>query len=335
MQYRFIEDHKDRYGVDELCECFGLSRSGYYDWTVRQPSARSIEDAALKGRIVELHQQARGRYGHRPIHEHLKDEQLDCGRDRTLRLMKELGIEGRQKKGFKPVGTNSKHDFGYSPNLLREHGSPDCCNQAWVADTTYLKVENGWCYLATVMDLYSRRIIGWSVSSRNDSKLVCQALQGAVLTRGGQLPDGLIHHSDRGSTYASYDYERMLKSFGITQSMSAKGNCYDNAAQESFYGRYKTSTVGDQVFFDEAAARSNAFEYIEVFYNRFRKHSSLGYKSPIQFEEKIAPPWGAYTQAYRLASTTTKHHNHNQITETYVLDSGHITPTFHRLKPIA
>jgi transposase InsO family protein len=292
MRYRCIDKERVRFSVDELCECFGLSRSGYYDWQEREPSKRSIEDVALKERITELHKQARGRYGHRPIYHHLQDEELDCGRDRTLRLMKEVGIEGRQKKGFKPLGTNSKHDFGYSPNLLRELGTPKHCDQVWVADTTYLKVQHGWCYLATVMDLYSRRIIGWKVSARNDSKLVCQALQGAVLTRGGELPKGLIHHSDRGSTYASYDYEAMLRSFGMEQSMSARGNCYDNAAQESFYGRYKTSTVGGEVFFDEAAARSNAFEYIEVFYNRFRKHSSLGYKSPLEFEEKIAPPMG-------------------------------------------
>lgn len=292
MRYRCIDKERARFGVDELCECFGLARSGYYDWQVRKPSARSLQDAAFKERIIEIHKLAGGRYGHRPIHDHLKDDNLGCGRDRTLRLMKELRIEGNQKKGFKPLGTNSKHDFGYSPNLLKKLGSPTHCDQVWVADTTYLRVQHGWCYLATVMDLYSRRIIGWSVSSHNDSKLVCQALQAAVLTRGGVLPKGLIHHSDRGSTYASYDYEAMLKSFGIEQSMSAKGNCYDNAAQESFYGRYKTSTVGDEVFFDENAARSNAFEYIEVFYNRFRKHSSLGYKNPVQFEEKSAPPMG-------------------------------------------
>lgn len=239
---------------------------------------RSLADSLFKEWIIRIHAQADSRvYGHRPIQSHLKDEHLDCGRDRTLRLMKELGLKTKPKKGFKPQGTNSKHNFGYSPNLLRKLGKPDACDQVWVADTTYLRVQNGWCYLATVMDLHSRRIIGWSVSSRNDSKLVCKALQCAVLTRGGDLPAGLIHHSDRGSTYASCDYEKMLKSFGITQSMSAaKGNCYDNAAQESFYGRYKTSTVGDTVFLNEDAARSNAFSYIEVFYNRFRKHSSLG-----------------------------------------------------------
>lgn len=294
MRYRFIDDNKDRYNVEELCECFGLSRSGYYDWQLRKPSARHMADQTFKQRIGQLHKQVRGRYGHRPIYHHLRDEALDCGRDRTLRLMKELGIEGRRKKSFKPLGTNSKHNFGYSPNRLRELGQPDSCDQVWVADTTYLRTTGGWCYLATVMDLFSRRVIGWSVSARNDSKLVCQALQGAVLTRGSELPAGLIHHSDRGSTYAGYDYEAMLKSFGIGQSMSGKGNCYDNAAQESFYGRYKTSSVGETLFFDERSARSHAFEYIEVFYNRFRKHSSLGYKNPIQFEEKNRAPHGGH-----------------------------------------
>lgn len=144
------------------------------------------------------------------------------------------------------------------------------------------------------MDLYSRRIIGWSVSSRNDSKLVCQALQCAVLTRSGKLPKGLIHHSDRGALTPVMITKPCSRATVSGKAMSAKGNCYDNAAQESFYGRYKTSTVGDEIFFDEAAARSNAFEYIEVFYNRFRKHSSLGYKTPLQFEEKIAPPMGGH-----------------------------------------
>ena len=153
-----------------------------------------------KDRIGELHPQAKGRYGHRPIHEHLKDEQLDCGRDRTLRLMQELGIAGVQKSGFKPLGTYSKHSFGFSANLLKKLGKPERPDQVWVADTTYLRIDGGWSYLATVMDLFSRRIVGWSVSDHNDSKLVCQALQAAVLTRGGEIPKGLIHHSDRGST---------------------------------------------------------------------------------------------------------------------------------------
>ncbi|MEN8734242.1 MAG: IS3 family transposase, partial [Lentimonas sp.] len=210
MQYQFIEQHQSDYQVDEMCECFALSRSGYYSWSEREPSARAVEDEVFKERICELHRQVKGRYGHRPIHSHLQDEQFSCGRDRTLRLMQELGIAGVQKSGFKPLGTDSNHSFGYSANLLKELGKPERPNQVWVADTTYLRTQGGWSYLATVMDLFSRRIVGWSVSNRNDSKLVCQALQAAVLTRGGEIPKGLIHHSDRGSTYASYDYTDML-----------------------------------------------------------------------------------------------------------------------------
>jgi len=284
MRFQFIESNCSTYPVAEMCECLEVSRSGYYGWHGRGPSERSLEDKDFKERISELHKRSKCRYGYRPIYHHLQDEQLDCGRDRTLRLMNEMSIEGLQKKVFKPLGTDSRHSFGYSPNLLRELGNPERCDQIWVADTTYLRIEDGWSYLATVMDLFSRRIIGWSVSGHNDATLCCQALQAAVLTRGGKWPEGLIHHSDRGSTYASYDYQDMLDSFDIRQSMSAKGNCYDNAAMESFFGRFKIASVGEVIYADVDHARSAAFEYIEAFYNRFRKHSSLGYKSPVEFE---------------------------------------------------
>lgn len=269
-----------------------MSRSAYNHWLTGKPSARSLENASLKKRILELHEQARGQYGHRPLHRHLQEEALSCGRDRTLSLMKELELCVPLKKGFKPQGTNSAHDFGYSPNRLKELGKPERMNQVWVADTTYLRTDKGWCYLATVMDLFSRRILGWSVSEHNDSKLTCAALRAAALTRNGQSLEGIIHHSDRGSTYASYAYTQLLQSLKLKASMSAKGNCYDNAAQESFYGRYKTAAVRNRVFADVDAARSHAFEYIEIFYNRFRKHSSLDYHSPIQFEQKFCPHGG-------------------------------------------
>jgi transposase InsO family protein len=242
-------------------------------------------------RIKEIYRQAGGRYGHRPVHDHLRDELFACGRDRTLRLMKELGLAAQQNKGFKPIGTDSNHLFGYSPNLLRELGSPTHCDEVWVADTTYLLTESGWWYLATVMDLCSRRIVGWSISDKNDTELVCAALEAARKTRGG-VRAGIVHHSDRGSTYASDRYQRLLASFSMKPSMSAKGNCYDNAAMESFFGRYKTSSVRGHVFADESELRANVFDYIEMFYNRFRKHSSLGYRSPMQTEEKLCPMGG-------------------------------------------
>lgn len=291
MKYQFIKDHQERYKVDEMCEAFALRRSSYCRWKTRSPSARSIEDTEIKEHIVRIYKQAKGRYGYRPIYHHLKDEGLDCGRDRTLRLMNQAGIAGVQKRSFKPLGTQSNHLFGYSANLLRLAGNPTGLNQVWVADTTYLLTDQGWQYLATVMDLCSRRIIGWRVSSSNNTDLVSQALKAAVLNRG-KLPEGTIHHSDRGSTYASHNYQRLLRSFSMKASMSAKGNCYDNAAMESFYGRYKSSSVRGHIFADETELRANVFEYIEVFYNRFRKHSSLGYKSPSEFEEDFCPHGG-------------------------------------------
>ncbi len=291
MKYTFIKDHQDRYEVGEMCEAFALRRSGYYRWKTRSPSVRSIEDTQIKEHIVRIYTQAKGRYGYRPIYHHLKDEGLDCGRDRIVRLMNQAGLASVQKRRFKPLGTQSNHRFGYSVNLLRQTGHPTALNQVWVADTTYLLTENGWQYLATIMDLFSRRIVGWSVSSSNDTDLVSQALKAAVLHRG-KLPEGAIHHSDRGSTYASYKYQGLLRSFSMKASMSAKGNCYDNAAMESFYGRYKSSSVRGHIFADENELRTNVFEYIEVFYNRFRKHSSLGYKSPAEFEENFCPHGG-------------------------------------------
>jgi len=295
MDHQFIQNHCSEFTVKELCECLELKRSSYYSWRCRAPSQRSVEEGLFKKRIGELYEQAKGRYGHRPIYHHLQEEQINCGRDRVLRLMQQLGIAGKRCKGFRPLGTNSKHDFGYSANLLKQLGAPQRPDQVWVADTTYLRTNNGWSYLATVMDLFSRRIIGWSVSEHNDSRLVCRALKAAVLARGGSLSKGLLHHSDRGSTYAGHAYTRLLSRFGITQSMSAKGNCYDNAAQESFYGRYKSSSVRDRIFASKEEAQSHAFEYIEVFYNRFRKHSSLGYKSPVEFEQNFCPHGGKQT----------------------------------------
>ena len=291
-KYAFMGEHTDQFDLAEMCETLKVSRSGYYRWRDAIPSARKEQDMILKKQIRQIHEQARGRYGYRPVHAHLREDGEACGRDRTLRLMKELGLEAQQQKRFKPFGTDSNHLFGYSPNLLRELGKPTQCDQIWVADTTYLLSESGWRYLATVMDLCSRRIVGWSVSKQNDTALTCTALEAAVMTRGG-IRAGIIHHSDRGSTYASDPYQRLLASKGMKPSMSAKGNCYDNAAMESFYGRYKTSSVRGHVFADESQLRANVFEYIEVFYNRFRKHASLGYKSPMQAEEKICPPRGA------------------------------------------
>ena len=287
----FMRDHATEFDLTEMCTALGLSRSGYYRWAAAVPSARSEADLAIKKQIASIHGQAGGRYGYRPVHAHLVEDGVACSRDRTLRRMQELDLQAVQGPRFKPCGTQSNHLFGYSPNLLGELGKPTHRDQIWVADTTYLLTASGWQYLATVMDLCTRGIVGWSLSAHNDTDLVCIALENAVQARTG-VPAGLVHHRDRGSTYASDRYQRLLVQFKMSPSMSRKGNCYDNAAMESFYGRYKTSAVRDHVFADEAAVRANVFEYIEIFYNRFRKHAGLGYLSPLQAEAKFLPPMG-------------------------------------------
>lgn len=300
MRYAWIRENTGVYGIDEMCEALEVSRSSYYCWLHKAPSARELEDAQIKSEIVQIHDRAKGRYGYRPIHAHLVEAGVDCGRDRARRLMRQIDIAGDQSSSYKPQGTDSDHDYGFSPNLLKVSDSetgklkrkrPSSIDEVWVADTTYIKTKEGWMYLAVVMDLFSRRIVGWSLSRRNDAELACAALKAAALTRGC-IRSGIIHHSDRGSTYACNKYRKLLCDYGMLSSMSAKGNCYDNAAMESFFGRFKVSTVRDEIYPDEATLRSVAFEYIEPFYNMYRKHSSLEQKSPIQFEEKFSPPMG-------------------------------------------
>jgi putative transposase len=295
-----MQNHMPEFELSEMCEALGLSRSGYYRWAAAEPSARSESDLIIKERIKTICTQAQGRYGYRPVYAHLVEEGTLCGRDRTLRLMRELGLQSEQGPRYKPCGTQSNHLFGYSPNLMGELDEPEHRDQIWVADTTYLLTEAGWRYLATVMDLCTRWIVGWSISERNDTDLVCTALENAVMARGG-VREGIVHHSDRGSTYASDCYQRLLAKFKMNPSMSRKGNCYDNAAMESFYGRYKTSSVRDHIFADETALRANVFEYIEIFYNRFRKHAGLGYQSPLQAEAKFLPPMGGKAEAHCLS----------------------------------
>jgi len=226
------------------------------------------------------------------------DQTTDPGdyasRARAVWLPSGASSFGRTYPRFKPVGTDSQHWFGYHPNLLKQLGQPAHRDQVWVADTTYLLSDDGWCYLATVMDLCTRLIVGWSVSDKNDAGLICTALENAALTRGG-VRAGIVHHSDRD---ASDRYQQLLTRLQMHPSMSAQGNCYDNAAMESFFGRYKTSAVRDHVFANEAQVRANVFDYIEVFYNRYRKHASLGYLSPIQAEAKFLPPMGGKQEAY-------------------------------------
>lgn len=285
-RFEFVKQHNGRFDVEELCEALNVTRSGYYRWAQERRSARGQQDEQIKAQIGSIYQQARGRYGYRPVHAHLVEAGVACGRDRTLRLMRELKLSARQSARFKPIGTDSKHLFGYHPNLLGEVGKPEHRDQVWVADTTYLLTDEGWLYLATVMDLCTRRILGWSVSDRNDAELVCTALENAVLTRGHLRP-GIVHHSDRGSTYASDRYQLLLTRLKMHPSMSGKGNCYDNAAMESFWSTLKRELVYRRHFPNHEEARREIFAYIEARYNRKRLHSSLGYLSPVDFENQL------------------------------------------------
>lgn len=291
MKLEFIKEPTREYPLKELWEALAVAPSAYHGWIGREPSARAREDARFQQEIRAIPQRSQGRRGHRMIHgRFLKDR---CGRDRVLRLMRCLRMAGAQPRRHRPQCTDSQHDYGYRPNRLKDQGPPQGGDDVWVADTTYLKVQSGWGYLATVMDLCSRRILGRSLSPRNNTRLVRQALENARHTRGA-LKAGIIHHSDRGSPHASDADQRQLERLEMRASMSAQGNCYDHAAKESFYGRFKTSTIGNRVRADEAQARAVVFEYIEPFYNRYRPHSSLGYVSPMEFEEKhfSTPPAG-------------------------------------------
>ena len=291
-KYEFINSESKNYPILHLCKAAGMSSSAYYKSKENKISQRSKDDEYYKSEILKIHQKSRNRYGHRPMHIHLKEQGVSCGRDRTRRLMKELSIQPKSKKGFKPQATDSNHEYGYKPNLLKGQEKEKMRKDSvWVADTTYIRRGFGWVYLAVIMDLHTRRVIGWSVSEQNNTTLVLKALKNAILTRGKEIK-GTIHHCDRGSTYASHLYQDLLKKYGLRSSMSAKGNCYDNAAMESFFGRYKTSSISNWNFDSKGEVQKHVFDYIEIFYNRYRKHSSLGYMSPIQFEEKNSPSRG-------------------------------------------
>jgi transposase InsO family protein len=287
--FEFIVKEANNYPISLLCEAVGVTTGAYYSILNKGFSKRVKEDEVYKSKILDIHQDSKYRYGHRPMYQHLQDEGIACGRDRTRRLMKELSIQPRTRRKFKPQATNSDHNYGYRPNLIKTIDKTNLeVDEIWVADTTYISIGCSWVYLAVIMDRSSRRIVGWSTSLKNDTDLVLKALKNAILTRG-HIPLGTIHHSDRGSTYASHQYQSLLKSYGMKSSMSAKGNCYDNAAMESFFGRYKSANIGNFEFTNCAEVRSHVFDYIEVFYNRYRKHSSIGNISPAEFEEKNFP----------------------------------------------
>jgi putative transposase len=267
-----------------MCRCLAVSRAGYYAWASRPEAPRSVLDRALVVHIKTVHAESRGTYGSPRVHRELEAQGFQAGRHKVARLMRVAGVRGRRKRRYVTT-TDSSHRFPPAPNVLARRFTPEKPNAVWASDMTYVPTAEGWLFLAVVLDLYSRRVIGWAMGTRLDRHLALGALRMAT---GARPAAGVLHHSDRGVQYASDGYRSALAAAGLTVSMSRTGDCWDNAVVESFFATLKTELVGDTVFPSRDAARAALFEYIEGFYNRRRRHSSLGYVAPEEYELKSA-----------------------------------------------
>jgi putative transposase len=281
VRYQFIEGHRQQWPTRLMCRVLGVSTGGYYEWRRRPPSARQERREALAAQIKSIHQKVKAHYDSPRIHAELAARGEPCRVNTVARLMRRLGVAAKARRKFRCT-TDSNHDRPIAENLVDRQFEPEAPNQVWTADITYILTREGWLYLAAVEDFYSRQVVGWSMGERIDSRLVVDALEMAVSRR---LPGGgLVAHSDRGSQYASEHYRRVLSGQGITCSMSRRAKCWDNAPMESFFASLKKERVHDEDYATREEARSSIFEYIEVFYNRVRRHSSLGYRSLVEYE---------------------------------------------------
>jgi putative transposase len=281
VRFAFIRAHDQEFKTLLLCRVLGVSRSGYYAWLKRPPSERERADQELAQLIRATHQRSRGTYGSPRIHAELKAQGRKVGRKRVARLMRCAALAARQRRRFK-VTTRALPGRPVAPNVLKQQFSAQGPNEKWLADVTYIPTQEGWLYLAAVLDVHSRLIVGWAMGSHLTQDLVLQALRMALRHRHPTSP--LLHHSDRGSQYTAEAYQKLLRAYDITVSMSGTGNCYDNAMMESFFSTLKTEGVTGDPYSTRQEARQSIFEYIEVWYNRQRRHSSLGYLSPAAFE---------------------------------------------------
>lgn len=285
MKYACIEESRETYSVLMMCRVLAVKPSGYYAWRRREPSRRSVDDQRLKGEIAAVHAESDGVYGSPKVRDELLERGEHIGRHRVARLMRELGLYGCPKKRYK-VTTDSRHNLLVADNHLAQDFTATAPNQRWVADITYIRTGEGWLYLAVILDLFSRAIVGWSMGSRITRHLVMQALIMALNRREAE-PE-LMHHSDKGSQYASYDFQKLLTEHGIVCSMSGTGNAYDNAAMESFFALLKRERVYRRPKYPtRQEARTDLFDYIERFYNRQRRHGSAGRMSPLKYEEMV------------------------------------------------
>jgi putative transposase len=279
MKYRFMEREKTIHTIKRMCEVLKVSRSGYYAWKTRQPSIRQRENGALLSRIRAIYAKSRRLYGSPRIRAELLAQGFLCGKNRVARIMRDHAVRAEVKRRRFRRTTDSNHSYALAANLLLGKHQTE---GVWASDMTFIPTSEGWLYVAAVMHVKSRKIIGLAMGEKITQELASSAFMDAVGRRG--RPEGLIHHSDRGRQYASYAYQDLLKKYGMQASMSRSGNCYDNAYLESFFGTLKTELVHGEKYRTRLEARLSIFEYVEVFYNRQRRHSALGYRSPEQYE---------------------------------------------------
>jgi putative transposase len=282
MKYQFMKDQSGEFPVKKMAKVLNISSSRYYSW-LKNPYIKIRKDYDIGKRIEDIFETKKKVYGSPRIHSELKDEGINCGHNRVAKIMRKKGLKARIKRKFK-VTTDSNHNYPIMPNILNRNFTTDKPDKAWVGDITYIWTYEGWLYLCVIIDLFARKVVGWSMSENIDSALVKAAFNMAVINR--TPGKGLIFHSDRGVQYASYDFQKLLKDNYVIQSMSRKGNCWDNACAESFFSTLKNEEVFCKIYQTRKEARSSIFEYIEIFYNRFRKHSFLDYTSPENYERK-------------------------------------------------
>jgi putative transposase len=294
MKYRFMDAQRGTHCVEKMAEVLGVSRSGYYAWLGRDESPRHRANRELVEHIEEIQREVKYRYGSPRVTKALCREGTSAGHNRVARLMREHGLQARTPRRYRST-TKASEGRPEAPNVLGRSFAVSGRNVVWVSDITYIATSEGWLYLAVVLDLGSRRVVGWAMSLRLSTDLVLRAFWMAVMLRNP--PKGLIFHSDRGSQYTSHAFVKALKSRQMVQSMSRKGNCWDNAPSEAFFGSLKIELMGGKAFLTPQAAQAAIFEYVEVFYNRQRLHSSLGYRTPVEYEEAVSGgvPTGATT----------------------------------------
>ena len=284
MRYAWIEAHRDLFSVSRMCRQLDVSRTGFCQWRTRAPSDRSLANERLDAQVAAIHRASRRSYGRERIHRQMHELGTPVGRERIRQSLRRQGLRPVYRRPYR-VTTDSNHDKPVAPNVLNHRFDGWTVNQAWVADITYVATDEGWLYLAVVMDLASRKIVGWSMSERIKAALVCDALRSAYW-RCKPGP-GLIMHTDRGSQYASKSHRALIRAYGMTASMSGKGNCWDNAAMESFFKTLKVERVYQVRYPARAQARLDIVDWVEGFYNRERLHSSIGYRTPVAEERRL------------------------------------------------